>query len=436
MSLIQKSTDGNSWNRHSKRENSFYFLEIACQKTAERFGKPEIPAWVNGDFVRLSQNLFDTAGVQISSNTLKRIFGKIRTKGPYYPQQATRDVMAQYIGFSDWDSFVRETGSSVDSTDMSLQYGRKWLWAIPLVLMGAVSVLVYRGFFAEKKPGLPFRITCRNPTGIVPHSAVFDLKVLDAERLRKGNYKWFFGDGLGKKLDPDKKFYSHYYQEPGRFYAVAAENNGPEVGDTIPVYLPTRGWAAIIRQAHDSTWLYSYKLPEVIRQLKLTKEDVSVTGVDTNDQFIVKFINAYETGISGDNFELTTNVTTSPEYPGHRCSDVTITLCGKMSMHIVKVIKPGCEHWIYRNISEKQNWGMEENMSYLARDLRKGGLLKLVVQNKKMTFFINGEKSFEESYSFPLGQIYSVRVEFYGTGSVNSFHLKDAVTGKLFEGNF
>jgi hypothetical protein len=158
--------------------------------------------------------------------------------------------------------------------------------------------------------------------------------------------------------------------------------------------------------------------------------------LDTTDIFTVKFINAYETGISGDNFELETNVTTSPEYSASRCSQIRLWLFGRKTRHVIQITRSGCQHWGYRNISEKQTWGQNGDMSYLTSDLQQGGTLKLVVKDKHMSFLINGRKSFDETYSFPLEQIYSVRIDFVGAGSVNSFRLKDVKTGTLFAGNF
>lgn len=427
------------------RADAFIFLELGCQRVAEHLGKPDITTWNNADFARLSEEIFARSRVQVSSNTLKRIFGRIHTTERYYPQQATRDALAQYIGFTDWKAFVTDVTPSLHPSgeahnpDVPLRPGRprRSRWVLPALLLfsGVAGVFLVKSLLPEPKSGVPFRITCRNPFGRAPHSAIFDLHVTDPERMRDGEYTLQFGDGKRKKLDPNWTFYSHYYEQPGRFLAVV-ERNGTEVADTIPVYLPTKGWTATIQQAHDSLRLYSAKLPAKIQQLKLTTNDVRKTGVDTTDIFTVKFINAYETGISGDNFELETNVTASPEYAAHRCSQVRLWLFGRKTRHVIQITRSGCQHWGYRNISEKQTWGQSGDMSYLTSDLQQGGTLKLVVRDKHMSFFINGRKSFDETYSFPLEQIYSVRIDFIGAGSVNSFRLKDVKTGTLFAGNF
>lgn len=431
-------------NGHAGKTDPLYFLQLACRKTAERFGKPDVAGWTNGDFVRLSQELFEKSQVQMSVNTLKRIFRKIQTDEWYYPQQATRDAMAQYIGYPDWDTFVQESpppaGQDAPPPVVTLprfRRDRKWLFAVPFLLISGLVIITYISPVPGKKTRQPFQITCRNPIGRVPYTAFFDVKVTDPERMRKEGYWLQFGDGTREWLNPNLNFYSHFYEQPGRFIAVIQREDGIEVGDTLPVYLPSKGWTATVQLKQESTIrLFPVKLPATTRQLKLTKADIQATGADTTEKFTVKFINAYETGISGDNFELTTNVTASPPYPGQRCSEVMLWVFGKRTRHVISVTRSGCEHFGYRNAAEKQTWGQTGDMSYLNSELSKGGELKLVVRNKKMSFFINDRKSFDETYTFPLEQIYSVRIDFVGPGTVNSFHLKDLGTGKLFNGNF
>ncbi|RYG27666.1 MAG: hypothetical protein EOO01_41015, partial [Chitinophagaceae bacterium] len=87
-------------------KESFYHLEISCRYIAEKFGAPNFTEWTNGDYIRLSSILSRATSVQISPNTLKRIFGKLKTPERYFPQRATRDALVQYAGYQNWESFL------------------------------------------------------------------------------------------------------------------------------------------------------------------------------------------------------------------------------------------------------------------------------------------------------------------------------------------
>ena len=96
-------------------------LDHCCQRVADTYGKPDSSEWTNSDFIRLCSILYKKTHVQISPNTLKRIFGKIKTDARYYPQKATRDALAQYVGFADWDKFtlaqVQQAAPSPQTSD-------------------------------------------------------------------------------------------------------------------------------------------------------------------------------------------------------------------------------------------------------------------------------------------------------------------------------
>lgn len=70
----------------------------------------------------LSQQIYDETQRQLSSSTLKRFFGFIKSK--YKPSKYTLDTLAVYVGFNDWNEYVNcyedteHKDSSVDSWNL------------------------------------------------------------------------------------------------------------------------------------------------------------------------------------------------------------------------------------------------------------------------------------------------------------------------------
>ena len=95
-------------NGQYETAESFYYLDICCRSVADKFGQPQISEWKNGDYINLSSTLSHHTQVYISPNTLKRIFGKLKTTDRYYPQKATRDALVRYAGYEDWTGFVQK----------------------------------------------------------------------------------------------------------------------------------------------------------------------------------------------------------------------------------------------------------------------------------------------------------------------------------------
>lgn len=73
------------------------------QKVEETFGQ-EIKT--PKDFENLSQAVCDSTKNYISATTLKRMWGYLTE--PVTPRKTTLDVLAQYVGYKDWDAFTPE----------------------------------------------------------------------------------------------------------------------------------------------------------------------------------------------------------------------------------------------------------------------------------------------------------------------------------------
>lgn len=440
-------------NGHGKAE--FYDqLEHCCQLVSETYGKPERASWANSDYIRLGHILYKKTSVQISPNTLKRIFGKIKTDSRYYPQKATRDALAIYVGYADWEQFVsvqhvpvptpqlpaviavdRVMTGSNDAVSQQKKSVNRWVWVASLVGLTLLLLLIGLNgrLFLKPATNEPVRLLCKKPLGETPHSAIFEVQGFSNE---SDTYLIDFGDGKQKAITAGIGIYNHYYEVPGRYLAVLKQGNRNL--DTATVYLPTRGWTATATMVHDTTRVYPIEVDDLFHHGKksITASELARAGIDTNQTFFVEFINTQATKIDGDNFELTASVTTSPIRTGVRCSQVGLTVFGERSRHSFDVIKPGCVYWSHLQLSERYRSGQYEDLSCMGADLRAGGTLKLQVANQHVRLFIDGHQVVTGQYTVPLRQIYGVKIRFAGVGSVQTYSLKDLKTGAVFNGNF
>ncbi|WP_138476035.1 hypothetical protein [Dyadobacter bucti] len=439
------------------KASSLEHLDYCCQLIGELYGKPDISAWTNSDFVRLGYILFKKTQVQISPNTLKRIFGKIKTDVRYYPQKATRDALARYIGYSDWDTFtyarplpskvadtppetytypqpaVSETPTPFISRKKKATAGSIMLAA--LVLAGVVAFWAYKSFFVQNESTAP-TLTCTNPVGENPHSAMFVINNMPSLSHTKDHFTIDFGDSKRISLIAGDSLYSHYYEVPGRYLAILKQNGEPL--DTASVYLETTGWTATARMMYDTTRVYPIEIQNLFKSGKKSVSAVEVAraGIDTNRTFFVDFINSYVADIDGDNFELLINLKTSPSRPGVRCSQVRVTVFGESSKHLFDVMKPGCVHWTDMQFSEVAKQGETNELHFLGADLHEGGSVGLKVAEKHASISINSKQVYETDYVKPLKKVYGIGVTFSGIGAIHSVVLKDLKTGQTFDGNF
>jgi len=444
-------------NGQPGKASAFAFLEVCCRRVSETYGKPNSETWTNSDYVTLSHILFRQTHVRISPNTLKRIFGKIKTDSRYYPQKATRDALAAYIGHPDWDHFVdvqdwearqtsrrsialiqpeappEPTSSRIQDAGPNRKPARwSWTWLAGLGILGSVLVL----WLVRPQPATtePARLICRNPLGENPHSAVFVLQ--QAGATESATYTVLFGDGKRETLNASDSLHTHYYERPGRYFAVL-QQDGVNV-DTATIFLKTKGWTVTANMMHDSSRVYPIEVDGLFTGGKRSVSALQAAhaGIDTNRTFFMEFINSHATAIDGDNFELTAYVKSSPDRAGVRCSQVGLTVWGESSQHMFEVMRPGCAHWINIQNSDILKNGQRDDLSFLGADLRSGGRLTLRVIGKEAVVYIDNREVYKTRYTRPLRRIYGVKIRFAGIGTVNSLSLKDLKTGAVFDGNF
>jgi hypothetical protein len=438
------------------RASSLDHLDYCCQLVSEQYGKPDILSWTNSDYVKLGYVLYKKTHVQISPNTLKRIFGKIKTDVRYYPQRATRDALALYIGYNDWEKFTnarsRPVQLSVKTPPTTIQSAPFFTTPLPipiapeksrqrstiladLVVIALAILLSYQSFFTGHIHA-PLTLICHNPVGENPHSALFVVSGMDGVDPSKEHYTIDFGDTHKIPVVEGDSLYSHYYEVPGMYFAVLKQD-GVAV-DTASVYLKTNGWTATARMMYDTTRVYPIEIPNLFAggKTSVSALEASHAGIDTNRTFFVDFINTQITDIDGDNFDLFVKLKTSPSRPGVRCSQVRVNVMGEHSMHLVDAMKPGCVHWTDLQFSEINKQGESNQLNFLGVDLHEGGSMKIKVENKHARIFINSKQVYEISYQKPLKKIYGLGITFSGIGSIQSVLLKDLKTGRAFSGNF
>ncbi|MEJ8844892.1 hypothetical protein WG954_21035 [Lacibacter sp. H375] len=434
-------------NEQYESKESFYHLDLCCRMAAEKIGKASFESWTNGDYLRLSGQLFRQTNVQISPSTLKRIFGKLKTTDRYYPQKATRDALVQYSGYSDWDAFlakhpkpvatkeeepVAEATKNISANPVSKQ--RRNIYIIIALLLIAVIIfwVLQKNKSVQSVTSADVDLLCSKPEGEAPHSTTFTIKLANSFKGDKDNFTIDFGDGRREKEIDEGLTISHFYEIPGRYYALLKYDGIPV--DSVSVYLKTNGWTATAQIQFDTAKVYPVNINRYTKtgKLEVMAEEVSAAGVDTSKAFFVHFVNTKPLPVDADNFELNLWLSTSLPRPGIRCSQADITVYGEQSSHFARFIKPGCVSWSLLNFSEIHHEGEREDLSFLGVDLTAGGRIKLKVVNKKATLSINDKIVHETTYRFPLKKFYGMRITFGGIGVINGFALKDLQTGNIY----
>ena len=130
-------------------------------------------------FLLLSEIIEKETKVIISITTLKRFFGKRTTDTDYVPQLATRNALAIYTGFEDWNELSKVSqAENINGRKTNTRNAHKKI--SPLVLIVIIMLLVTLGsfllyFLGEKKHNIPkINLGVRNEVDTIPFTAIFD----------------------------------------------------------------------------------------------------------------------------------------------------------------------------------------------------------------------------------------------------------------------
>lgn len=422
-------------------------LSVCCKKIAEQVGDKPISDWTNSDYIKLSGLLLRKTKVHLSENTLKRIFRKQKTPGDYYPQKATRDALAQFIGYRDWYEFelvnpvanklapaigIATAAFGTIETKKAKANNKTWLY-IPLFIIGIAAIFfVVRNLGKDHIEVKNVTLRCVNPIGLTPHSAIFKLDVKGEFPDSAANFFIDFGDEKLKRTSFSDSLINHYYEVPGRYYPLLYYKH--QLIDTAYVYLQTKGWTATAALWKDTSRVYPILKAEIAQSkaFNVSTLEVFKAGIDTNRTFFVHYANIKPTNINGDNFELTIYVTSSLARPGVRCSETHISIYGENDKHYIGIIKPECAAWNIYQFSEKHKDGTKDDLRALGYDLSAGAVVTLRVENKKVKLLINAKEIFQTKYAQPIGKIMGVKISFAGIGHFESLSIRDLKTGELF----
>ena len=363
-------------------ENATFFqqLDICCQKIAEQVGEKQISDWTNSDYIKLSGLLSRKTKIQLSESTLKRIFGKAKTSQRYYPQKATRDALAQFIGYRDWYEFefrnTVDTARQVTKTPEPVPDVKKnknlatWLvFSAFLAIAFILTIIVLKPTDKDDLAIKNIKLICINPEGINPHSAIFKLVTQTPLLDSINHFSIQFGDGRIKRTPFTGTMLNHYYELPGRYYPTLFYKNRPI--DTAYVYLQSKGWAVTGTNPNDTTRVYPVSASPIDTEktVSISAQEAFRAGLDTLHTFFISFTNAKPSNINGDNFELSTQLKTSANRTGVRCSQVDISVYGEKDKHNFGIIKPECTVWTRYRFSENVKDGNQDDLRAFGHDL-------------------------------------------------------------------
>jgi len=230
-----------------------------CKTTIEhKLAWGSSTGWTNRDYAELGNRIFAETGVQLSTTTLKRLWGKIDYSSS--PHADTLDALAVFAGFDDWRSLKLSSAASANkhapnavgampkNMPHRVAFLKKHLVAVVLLVAVAVFVsMVWRA--VSRRPLSPeaFSFSSRPLSAGIPNSVVFNY---DAHAAPPGD-SVFIQQSWDKRrrvaVPRTGREHTSIYYRPGYFMAKLVV--GDQTVREHKLFIPTDGWLAYIEQS-------------------------------------------------------------------------------------------------------------------------------------------------------------------------------------------
>jgi hypothetical protein len=413
-------------------------MENALQKclalVKEKFNRGEPEKWSPRTFDRLSQKIQEASGISISSHTLKRLYGRVKTPDEYDPQSATKEALSIFIGFKTWDDYIESKGEITITKDKKYDH-RVILYIALSVLLGfIIYYIIDNGITFSKSYDYEFKVT--NLKGHYPHkvSVHYDISGI------KDNVYIYFGDYSKKiKLDPSKYVINHSYLFPDNFELQLIINN--KVCETVFIQVLSDGWFGNviykenitkqrflheIQHIYDSSHHSLYISPRYVYELGIPKKQ----GFWTEYRY-VKNINA-----DGDNFNFECRVKNNEKQGGIKCHDFIYKVLCDSGIYEIRFEMKGCLEYAELRISEITLSGKEQELDAFGRNLFDWTKINMSVKDRNVQIFIKDKSIFSIQYNQPMGKIRGIILVFRGCGLADYVKISDINHNVVFMDQF
>jgi len=419
------------------------FLHICLKTIAQKINEGEIEKWTDSSFIRLSEAVEAKTGILISKNTLKRLFGKMKTPNEYNPQRDTKNALAIYAGYKSWDHFKEEISKDeqylkivkekkladsiaakmqdIDKKKNSKVLRIKTIFISILVVTLSMAIFFFlRPQKVEKLYEPRAKMQIKNPIDTVPYTmhVSFETKNVIEDSL-------FIG---GEKVITNTGRFNMGISTPIYTWLTLKYKN--KLLALRPYHALSKGWMTYYQKKNKKnfvlvkppSWNYN-------SQASISKKWFQGNILDSTS-FFWYLKNFKNFPLQGDDFTLECKANIQGDGVG--CGGILFVTFGE-SGHLETCLNSrSCANHNFLYLSDLIVEGEYNDLPNLDIQPNEWSVIRMEVKNKKVRLLVNSKLVFEGKYEKEIGRIKGFNLKFQGFGAVDYFKAWDS-TGKLIE---
>ena len=403
-------------------DNHSHLLNI-IDSVEQKLNWEERSKWANRDYIELSKKILEETGTQLSTSSLRRIFG-VGDDLPknYTPQRETRDALCRFIGFESWYDYI-------EKKDRKTRRKSSKIWWLLSVLMLAMIVwlIIQKGYkknlMNEKEvkevvfEGEQLYATTFPNTVVIkykvkgykkPYSIYWDDSTVDRDR-----------EATTTILKKDSGVITHTYFDKD-LSRILLQDGDKKTLAILSSYVSTQGWECFVKQGKthfrvDSSLFVNKTTNFVTNDYLLSK------GITPGQPYRVFYRNNNDFGIDGGKFTFHSEFKPIFREDYVDCAHVQVLLGGTRGQFFFTLAQKGCSGVIKNiNLNRKALSGEENDLSGFTLENNKWADFRVEVADNVAQIYLNGEKILDEEFPGYLGEMMCIRIEFKGNGVLKS----------------
>lgn len=422
----------------------------------QRINRGSSQDWTYGDFKFLQKAIFEACSVRLSTYTLERLYGKLKVHKDYNPQIETKNALAMFLGYKDWEDFKNHNPLQPKQTievfdpivaDTEIKqseptpnvFHKNRPGKMPIIL-GAVCILVVAiGLVAlvnhKSHPTTPIFRT-EDAHGKPPHTVkfVYDISGQEGDSF----FLWVPEFGETYKLSKAKKFIYRAYFQPGWYRAHLLK--GKDIIAEALFSIGTPGWT-VKGTSYDNRHLpYWWFLPQnaVASNGRLYTPDSLLHDSIRKKAgyYFLSYFNVRKFNVEGDNVAFETRFRNNSRLENAACNDMWFKLVGLNGILDMHFLYTGCTGFIKMTFGDKVFSGLEQSLPQFGVNMYTWKKARLEVKNKKVSIYLDGALIFQTSYSNSVGPIVGIDVTSRSNAETDYIKLFDANNKLVYEDDF
>ena len=407
----------------------------------EKLGWGISKSWSSRNFEQLSEKILADTGSSISSNTLKRLWGRI----PYQstPSTFTLDTLARFIDFENWSAFTAQNKylSNADENTLPQERelssrNRNTFYLVTVAVFGlGVALLWYA--FTQAAHGSPdssdYSFSTRKIGDGIPSSVIFNVDATAADEGAHIEIQQKWDETKRQTIDREDSLVTSVYFNPGYFEAKLVVDDKIMLEDSV--LIPSNGWFAMLENDKSPFYFNTDELTNDgivgITTKTLIDKKISVPNNELSSNYY--WVQDFKT-LRVNDFTLETTVK-NPALYNNSCQRVHIVLLCEGEVIIIPLSIEGCMATLDLFFLDNRIGGDRNDLSKFGVNLDEWVGLRCVSDGKQLNIFINGALAYTHPFTRKFNKIYGVKYHFEGTGSIKSLKLSNSQKVFLEQGN-